>query len=68
MEKIFQYKFKFYVLKQTLYEPDEIFFERINYMINNINLKNITFEQLERKSLLISNLKNYGCEYDLLSS
>lgn len=65
-EKIFQHNFKLYVLKQMLYEPDELFFERINYIIKN--LEKDTFEKLEKKSLLISNSKNYGCEYNSLSS
>jgi hypothetical protein len=61
MKKIIQYKTNFYIIEQQIFEPNEIFFERINFIIKNLELDEFT--NLKKKSLLSANLKNYGCEY-----
>ncbi len=61
MKKIINHKTKFYIVEQQIFEPNEIFFERINFIFKNLEFDN--FENLKKKSLLSANLKNYGCEY-----
>lgn len=70
MEKIINHKKNLYVIKQQIFEPNELFFERVNFILKNIdnidnidNINNDLFENLIKKSLLVTNNKNYGCEY-----
>lgn len=63
MEKrIIEHNLNFYVIYQEMFEPDEIFFERINYITSN--LKNDTLDNLIKKSKLLANIKNFGCTYN----
>lgn len=66
MEKIINHKTKLYVIKQEIFEPNELFFERINFILENIN--NDVFENLIKKSLLDINNKYYNCEYSYFLS
>lgn len=60
-EKIIEHNLDFYTLKQDLYESDEIFQFRINYIIKNLN--NDTFNNLVKKSRLLANIEFWGCKY-----
>jgi hypothetical protein len=63
MEKrIVEHNLNFYIIEQDLYEPDEIFQERANYITSN--LWTDTFNNLVKKSRLLANIKNFGCEYN----
>ena len=59
--KIIEYNLDFYIIDKDVYEPDEIFYERKNYILNN--LKKDTFNNLVKNSRLLSNKKNYNCQY-----
>jgi len=62
MEKrIFHHNKNIYIIEKNIFEPEEIFFERINYIRNNIEKD--SYENLIKESNLIINKKNYGCEY-----
>jgi hypothetical protein len=62
MEKrIVEHNLNFYIIEQDLYEPNEIFHERTKYILNNINKD--TYDNLIKKSRLLSNIKIFGCEY-----
>jgi hypothetical protein len=63
MEKrIFEHNLNFYVIEQDIYEPDEIFQERVNYVMSN--LKSDTYDNLIKKSRLLANIKNFSCSYN----
>ncbi len=61
-KKIFEHKFKFYIIEQDPYEPDDIFQYRVNFIISNLEKDN--YNNLVKKSRLLSNINNYGCEYN----
>ena len=61
-KKIFEHKLNFYVLEQDPYEPDDIFQYRVNYIMSN--LEKDSYNNLVKKSRLLSNINNYGCEYN----
>lgn len=63
MEKrLVEHNLNFYIIEQDIYEPDEIFQERVNYVTSN--LESDTFDNLIKKSRLLANIKNFGCTYN----
>jgi hypothetical protein len=61
-KKIIEHNLNFYILKQDLYESDEIFQFRTNYIIKNLNKD--TFDNLVKKSRLLANIEFWGCVYN----
>lgn len=61
MKKIIEHNLNFYILEKDLFEPDEMFQYRINYILSNLNKD--TFYNLITKSRLSSNIKYWKCEY-----
>lgn len=62
IKEVFEYENKFYVIKQLKYEPREIYMNRVNIILKNTkNEKNL--KELEKLSILWSNVKNYKCGY-----
>jgi hypothetical protein len=67
MEKrIVEHNLNFYIIYQDMYEPDEIFHERTNYITSNLDsdTDTYTFDNLVKKSRLLANIKNFGCTYN----
>lgn len=60
-QEIFEYNGIFYTIIQGKYEVREVFIERVWYILNNLN-KN-TFEELEKKSKILSNIKILNCKF-----
>jgi hypothetical protein len=60
--KIIEHDLNFYKIEQDLFESDELFYGRINYIKKNLKENNL--DELIKISRLISNSKNYGCEYN----
>lgn len=63
MNNIFEYKGKFYFIKKQQFEIREKYMERVWYILNNDKLNVVSFEILEKESLIWSNEKNLNCEY-----
>jgi hypothetical protein len=61
-KKIIQHNLNFYLLDQDLFESDEIFQFRINYIKQN--LEKDTFDNLIKKSRLKANINFLGCKYN----
>lgn len=61
-ERIFEHNQKFYILCQDIFEPDELFINRVKYITKNLHLDNFT--NLITKSRLMSNILNLKCSYN----
>jgi hypothetical protein len=61
-EKIIEHNLNFYTLTQDLYESDELFQFRTNYIIKNLNKDK--FDNLVKKSRLLANIEFWGCVYN----
>ncbi len=61
-KRIIEHNLNFFTMDQDLFEPDEIFADRINYVIKNLGADN--FDNLVKKSRLLVNIEIYGCEYN----
>jgi len=59
--RIIEHNLNFYVIEQDIFEPDEIFYERMKYIISNLDKDK--FDVLIKKSKIISNMKVYNCGY-----
>jgi hypothetical protein len=59
--KLIEHNLNFYIVQQDLFEPDDVFQERVQYIL--LNLDNDNYDNLIKKSKIISNIKNYNCEY-----
>jgi hypothetical protein len=60
--KIIEHDFDFIIINRDKFEPNEIFQFRANYIAKN--LKNERFDNLIKKSRLLSNIKFYNCRYN----
>lgn len=60
--KIIEHNLDFYRIEQDLFEPDELFYERANYITKNLD--NDKLDNLIKLSRIISNTKNFNCEYN----
>ena len=65
MKKIIEHNFIFYVIDQDPFEPEELFQERSQYILSNLDKDK--FENLIKKSRMMSNVKNYNCNYNCFS-
>ena len=63
--KIIQCGLDFYFLTQDLFEPNEMFFARVWYILKNLNSKDNkdNFETLVKKSRIIVNKERFECDY-----
>ena len=61
-QRIIEHKLNYYIIEQDLFEPDELFYERVNYILKNIDDNDINI--LIKKSRIISNMQHYDCEYN----
>ena len=64
-KKIIEYNLDFYTFEQDLFEPDELFYTRIWYVLSNLKLPDnkLDFETLIKKSRIKNNEQYYECEY-----
>lgn len=61
--KIIDYNNNFYLIESDLFESSEIFYDRITYILNNLDKD--TFENIVKKSRIYVNIKNFGCYYNI---
>ena len=57
-----EHNLNFYVVEQDLYEPEEIFYERMKYITSNLEKDELDI--LVKKSKIISNKKIYNFSYN----
>ena len=60
-KRTIEHNLNFYVVEQDLFEPNEIFNDRMKYILSN--LEKDKFDILIKKSKIISNKKLYNCSY-----
>lgn len=65
--KIIKNNLDFFFVKQDLFEPDEIFEKRTNYLKKCMNNNTETFDIIVKKSRIISNIQNMKCEYNRIT-
>jgi hypothetical protein len=63
MDDMFEFKGKFYTIKQQKFETRENFMERVWYILNRVDLNVKSFEELTKCSILWSNIKHLKCGY-----
>jgi hypothetical protein len=61
-KRIIEHNLDFYILDQDQFEPNEIFQQRINFILQN--LESDTYKNLVKKSRLWACKKYFNCEYD----
>lgn len=61
-KKIIEYNLNFYILEKDIFETDEMFQYRIDYIISN--LKKDSFDNLIKMSRLTTNTHFWGSEYN----
>jgi hypothetical protein len=61
MKKIVEYKLKFYEFDRDLFEPEEIFYERVWFIFKRLETDSI--ENLIKKSRIYINMKYHECTY-----
>lgn len=61
-KKVIEYNLDFYIVDQDLYEPDEVFYTRVWYILSNLNSTS-DFDILVKKSRITVNKQFYECEY-----
>ena len=64
-KRIIEYGLDYYELDQDIFEPDELFYSRVWYILNNLDKND--FETLVKKSRMEINKQYYECEYAKLS-
>jgi hypothetical protein len=64
-KKIIEYGLDFFTFDQDLFEPNELFYTRVWFILNNLHSDDNTddFETLVKKSRLMINERYYECEY-----
>lgn len=62
-KELFQYKDSFYIIEAIKYETRESHMDRVMYILSGIE-KGGVFEDLKKMSLIWSNVKKLGCEYN----
>jgi hypothetical protein len=62
--ELFEYNGSFYTIEKDMYEPREIYMQRVWFILNKINDK-IPLNELEKMSRIYVNKKILNCEYDL---
>jgi len=54
----------FYKVTQDIFEPDDVFYDRVWYICNGMATDtDANFETLVKKSRMRAAIKQYGCEY-----
>jgi hypothetical protein len=61
--EIFEFNGSFYKITQDLYEPRELYLERVWYILNKIENSKFNMNELNQMSRIWSNIKNLKCEY-----
>ena len=62
--KIIEYNLDFYIINQDLYEPDQLFYERVWLILSNYKSKNpADFDKLVKNSIIKNNQIYFECEY-----
>lgn len=62
VKKIIEHNLNFYIIEKDLFETNEIFQFRINYITSNLGKK--SFYDLVKSSRLLANTNFWGCEYN----
>ena len=60
-KKIIEYGLDYYTFEQDLFEPNELFYTRVWFILNNLHTD--SFDTLIKKSRLMINEQYYECEY-----
>ncbi|ATZ80498.1 hypothetical protein BMW23_0446 [Bodo saltans virus] len=61
-KQIIKIQNKFYIFEKDLFEPNELFYKRIWFILNNLN--NDDFDTLIKKSRINNNIEYLECTYD----
>jgi hypothetical protein len=66
-KQIIKLENKFYIFEKDLFEPNELFYRRIWFVILNLN-NGDDFNTLIKKSRIRNNIDYLKCSYDVLTS
>lgn len=67
-KKIIEHNLDFYLLEQDSFEPDEIFYSRVWYILSQLHSSGNkdNFDILIKKSRILANEKYHECKYETI--